>query len=125
MNLPLSMGAMNGEVSTVAEGEMRAATDFKSALALCIRLSRVRRTQNDLAGLVGINATQFSKIMNGAFHLPTDKIPVIEKLCGNTAITQWLASQHGAQLHYKTPEQIIAEQAEVIARLQANQKEAA
>jgi plasmid maintenance system antidote protein VapI len=114
MNLPLSMGAMNCEVSPVPEGEMRAATDFKSSLALCIRLSRVRRTQNDLAGLVGINATQFSKIMNGAFHLPTDKIPVIEKLCGNTAITQWLASQHGAELKFETlAEKVVRLEAEL------------
>ena len=119
MNLSLSMGAVNGEVMAVPDCELRAATDFRSALALCIRLSRVRRTQNDLALLAGINASQFSKIMNGSFHLPTDLIPVIERLCGNTAITQWLALQHGAALKIKTPEEIIREQAEELAQLRA------
>ena len=107
-SLPLAFGAINGGLVMAQEHELRAATDFRQALSLCIRLSRVRRTQNDLAALAGINASQLSKIVNGTFHLPTDKIPVIENLCGNTAITQWLALQHGASLKFETPEEKIA-----------------
>jgi len=123
--LNLSFGVVNGDVLPVEDDQLKAAKSFKDALRLCMKLSRVRRTQADLALQAGINVTQFSKIVRAGFHIPGDAIPRIEKLCGNTAITQWLAAQHGAQLHYKTPEQIIKEQAEVIARLQANQKEAA
>jgi plasmid maintenance system antidote protein VapI len=119
VNLSLSMGAVNGEILPVPDSEMRAATDFRSALALCIRLSRVRRTQNDLAMLAGINASQFSKIMGGSFHLPTDLIPVIERLCGNTAITQWLASQHGAQLKVETLEEKVVRLEAELARVAA------
>lgn len=123
MNLPLTFGATSGEVIHVPESEMRAATDFRSALALCIRLSRVRRTHNDLACLAGINPSLFSRIINGdknkpysAANLATDKIPVIEKLCGNTAMTQWLAMQHGATIHIKTTEEKLADcQAELAA----------
>jgi hypothetical protein len=69
--------------------------------------------------LAGINPTQFSKIINGAFHLPTDKIPVIEKLCGNSAMTQWLASQHGAQLKFETLEEKVVRLEKELARVAA------
>lgn len=108
-SLNLAFGAVSGDVKPASEAEIRAVKTFRDAIRLCIKLAPVKRTQNDLACLAGINATQFSKIINGAFHLPTDKIPVIEKLCGNTAITQWLAAQHGATLHIKTAEERLAE----------------
>jgi len=113
-SLNLSFGAVSGDVKPASEAEIRAAKTFKDALRLCIKLAPVKRTQNDLALLAGINATQFSKIINGAFHLPTAKIPVIEKLCGNTAITQWLASQHGAELKFETlAEKVVRLEAEL------------
>jgi DNA-binding transcriptional regulator YdaS (Cro superfamily) len=108
MNLSLSFGMTNGELKSVEPSQLRAALDFKSAVALCIRLSPIKRTQNDLAALAGINPCQFSKVLNGKFHLPGDKIPVIERLCANTAITQWLAKQHSAQLHFETLEEKVA-----------------
>lgn len=108
-SLPLSFGAVNGEVKTVEDSELRGAKSFKDAIKLCIQLSPIKRTQNDLACLAGINPCQFSKILKSDFHLPGDSISVIEKLCGNTAITQWLALQHGATLHIKTVEEKLAE----------------
>ena len=101
-SLNLAFGMANGAVKTIPECELRAAKDFRSAVQTCIRLSQVKRTQNDLAHLVGMNATQFSKCINGPFHLPGDVISLVEKFCGNTAITQWLASQHNATLKIET-----------------------
>lgn len=118
-SLPLAFGAVSGDVKTVPESQLKAAKTFKDSLRLCIKLSPVKRTQNDLACLAGINACQFSKILKSDFHLPGDSIAAIERLCGNTAMTQWLALQHGATLHYKSPEEIIKEQAEEIAILRA------
>lgn len=109
MNLPLSFGVANGEVLPVSETQLRAAKTFKDSLRLCMKLARVKRTQSDLACHAGINACQFSKILHADFHLPGDAITVIEKLCGNTAMTQWLALQHGATLHFKTTEEKLAE----------------
>jgi plasmid maintenance system antidote protein VapI len=74
-----------------------------------MKLSRVKRTQSDLASQAGVNACQFSKILHSDFHLPGDAIATIEKLCGNSAMTQWLAMQHGATLHIKTVEEKLAE----------------
>lgn len=132
MKLNLSFGVADGEVKPVEDAVIRAIGDFREALGVCIRLSRVKRTNNDLALLAGISPSLLSRILHGntskpysAANLDGDKIPVIEKLCGNTAITQWLALQHGAQLEFPTAEQIIKRQAETIARLEANQKVAA
>lgn len=101
------------------EADISRCKTFLEALGVCIQVSRVKRTDANLAVSSGIHPAQFSRIRQGKAHLPTDKIPVIEKLCGNTAITQWLASQHGAVLKVKTPDEIIREQAEVIAQLRA------
>lgn len=117
MKLPLSFGSVSGEIKTVPDSELRAVKDFKDAIRLCIKLAPVRRTQNDLAALIGVNATQFSKVLNGSFHLPGDAITELEKVCQNTAITQYQAAKHGATLHFKTPQEIIEEQAREIEQL--------
>lgn len=115
-SLNLAFGMTSGVVTPVAETQLRAAKSFKDALRLCMKLSRVKRIQSDLAMQAGINPTQFSKIIHSDFHLPGDSIAVIERLCGNCAMTQWLALQHGATLHIKTAEEKLAEcQAELAA----------
>ena len=121
-SLPLAFGTSNGEVVTVDEGQLKACKSFKDALKLCMRLSRVKRTQSDLASQAGINVCQFSKILRSDFHLPGDAIATIEKLCGNTAMTQWLAMQHNATIHIKTCEEKLAE---CEAKLAKYEKEAA
>lgn len=85
-----------------------ACRSFRDALAICIQSSRVKRTDANLAVSAGIHPAQFSRIRQGKAHLPTDKIPVIEKLCSNTAITQWLASQHGAFVRHETLQEKVA-----------------
>ena len=108
-SLNLSFGMCCCEVLPVDEAQIKTCKTFKDALRLCMKLSRVKRTQADLASQAGVNACQFSKILHSDFHLPGDAIATIEKLCGNTAMTQWLAMQHGATLHIKTVEEKLAE----------------
>lgn len=117
----------DGEIKAVDEAVIRAIGNFREALGVCIRLSRVKRTNNDLALLAGISPSLFSRILNGntnkpysAANLDGDKIPVIEKLCGNTAMTQWLALQHGAELHYKSVEERLAEAEAKLAAYERN-----
>ena len=108
-SLNLSFGMCCCEVLPVDEAQIKTCKTFKDALRLCMKLSRVKRTQSDLASQAGVNACQFSKILHSDFHLPGDAIATIENLCGNTAMTQWLAMQHGATLHIKTVEEKLAE----------------
>ena len=117
-SLNLAFGMGNGTVKPVPESELRGAKDFRGAVQTCIKLSQVKRTQNDLALLVGMNATQLSKCINGPFHLPGDVIALVEKHCGNTAITQWLALQHNATLKVETAEErLLRENEELRAQL--------
>jgi hypothetical protein len=118
-SLNLSFGVTNGEVLTVDESHLKACKSFKDALRLCMKLSRVKRTQADLALQAGINVCQFSKILHADFHLPGDSIAAIERLCGNTSMTQWLALQNGAVIHIKTDAEKLAECQAELAQLRA------
>ena len=105
LTLPLAFGMTKHEVRSVPAEKMVAATDYRHALKLCISLSKYKHNHELLACDLDMKGSHFSKCLNGTFHFPGDKIPVIEKLCGNTAITQWLASQHNATLHVETLEE--------------------
>lgn len=107
-SLNLAFGMTEGSVISVAETQLRAAKTFKDSLRLCMKLARVKRTQSDLAMQAGVNPCQFSKILHSDFHLPGDAIATIEKLCGNTAMTQWLALQHGGFIHFETLQEKVA-----------------
>ncbi len=104
-NLQLMGGMVEGGYQSV---DTSLCKTFLDALGVCIQVSRVKRTDANLAVSAGIHPAQFSRIRQGKAHLPTEKIPLIEKLCSNTAITQWLASQHGAQLHFETLQEKVA-----------------
>jgi len=99
--------------------ELSLAKSFRDALMICIKQSHVKRTNNELALLCGINPSQFHKCIYGDFHLPLAKIPVIENACGNTAITQWLALQHDATIEFEGPEKVIAELRAQLAKVAA------
>ena len=108
MKLFLTMGAVEGGLDTVETSQIARLEHFTEALSLCIQISRVKRTDSNLAVSAGIHPAQFCRIRKGKAHLPPEKIHVIERLCGNTAMNQWLALQHGAQLKFETPEEKIA-----------------
>lgn len=119
MNLLLNMGAVNGGLLEISPEDMRLAVSFVTALGLCIQKSNVKRTDANLAVSAGIHPAQFSRVRQGKAHLPGDMIPVIERLCGNTAITQWLALQHGAQLKVETLEEKVIRLERELARVAA------
>lgn len=52
-------------------------------------------TRNELAARLQIHPAQFSKISSGKFHLPSEKRPLLQRLCGNIAMHQWEAEQLG------------------------------
>lgn len=118
MNLPLSFGMSKHDLKTVDEAQMTANT-YREALALCIGLSRYKHNHALLAADLDMQGSQLSKCLSGSFHFPGDLVPVLERLCGNTAVTQWFVLQHGQSIKVKTPAEIIQEQAEEIAQLRA------
>lgn len=89
--------------------ELSLAKSFRDALMICIKQSHVKRTNNELALLCGMNPSQFHKCIYGDFHLPLAKVPLVENACGNTAMTQWFAMQHDATLECEGPEAKLSE----------------
>lgn len=118
-SLPLAFGMSKHDLKAVSPEQMVGATSYRNALSLCIDLSKYKHNRALLAADLDMQPSQLSKCISGSFHFPGDKVSELERLCGNTAVTQWFALQHGATLHYKSDAEIIKEQAEEIAILRA------
>ena len=70
--------------------------NFKAALKMCKDVSGLNDQQ--VAGELGIEIAQFSRIWSGQAHFPTEKIPCLMDLCGNEVPLQWLATTRGYEL---------------------------
>lgn len=74
-------------------------TTYREAVRLCWALRRVRGMRPaDLAVHCGLVRQHVSDYLNpddkpGRRDLPAEAIEDVEDVCGNTAITQWLASR--------------------------------
>lgn len=66
------------------------------AVRLCIHLSNFSHER--IADSLGIDKGHWSRRMQGRAHFPTNKLVDLQRLCGNTAPTQYLAAQFGWQL---------------------------
>lgn len=106
--LPLLFGMSKHSVKPAEKSELTTKT-FRGALQTCIELSKYKHNHSLLAADLEMPASQLSKCLNGSFHFPGDKVPILERLCGNTSVTQWFAAQHNATLHIKTVEEKLAE----------------
>jgi len=107
-SLPLAFGMSKHDLKPVDTEQLTAKT-YREALATCIDLSKYKHNKALLAADLDMPASQLSKCLSGSFHFPGDKVPILERLCGNTAVTQWFALQHGATLKVKTLEEKLAE----------------
>lgn len=110
------MGAIWGGIEPVDDDLLALCGSFSDALKLCIQLSKVKRTDANLALEAGIHPAQFCRIRQGKAHLPGDALPAIERLCGNTAMTQWLAKQHNARLEYLTELEMLRREVDALRR---------
>ena len=116
--LPLSFGMTKHDLKTVDSEQLTCKT-FVNALATCIDLSKYKHNRKLLAADLDMCGSQLSKCLSGSFHFPGDKVPLLERLCGNTAVSQWFALQHGATLHVKTDAEVIAELRAQLAKVAA------
>ena len=55
-------------------------------------------TEGEVAGALGINKGQWSRIMSGAGHFPTESVHRFNKVVGNTILTRYDAYQEGYEL---------------------------
>lgn len=66
------------------------------AINLCVQRAHYRKNYV-IAELIGMNASFFSKCLNGHQNFPPDKIEELEDVCGNTAYSQYRAWRRGWQ----------------------------
>lgn len=75
------------------------------AVQMCWQCRRVNMTQRAAAERMGVSTGTFSKYLNGSLGLTADKRVAMQRVCGNTAITQWEAWQMGQMLVPRQPTQ--------------------
>ena len=75
------------------------------SVRLCVHLSNFSHER--ICDALGIDRGHWSRIMQGRAHFPTNKLVDLQRLCGNTAPTQYLAAQFGWQLAERKQRQIV------------------
>jgi plasmid maintenance system antidote protein VapI len=97
INAPL-MGRIDG-AAVVPTCYLKLAKTYRQAVRLCWGLRRAKGLNaTDLAREFGFTRQHVTDYLNnddapGRRDLPADRIADFENVCGNTAITQWLAAQ--------------------------------
>lgn len=82
--------------------EIEGCRSFMDAVLLCWNTRRVKYLQNSASELLGIYAPHFGAILKGKKYLPGDKQIPFQVLCGNWAISQYLAKEAGHHLSVET-----------------------
>jgi hypothetical protein len=63
------------------------------AVQLCIQLANL--PDKKLKSELGIDPGHWTRIMDGTAHFPTSKLCHLQRLCGNTALLQYMAKELG------------------------------
>lgn len=69
-----------------------------SAQAVRLALQLGKRSQRHVADMIGLDASQLSRILAGVAHFPADLAGPFAEACGNTAWAQWVAGTVGCEL---------------------------
>lgn len=77
---------------------VQAQPSFLSAVKLCISMAGFDYTNQVYLDL-GIDASHWTRIINGKAHFPLDKINDLMDLCGNEVPMLWLNHSRGYDLH--------------------------
>ncbi len=80
-------------------------TSALDSVRLCVHLSNY--SHEHLCEALGIDKGHWSRMMQGRAHFPTNKLVDLQRLCGNTAPTQYLAAQFGFHLAERKARQVV------------------
>jgi hypothetical protein len=83
--------------AVVADEVVRAQPSFKAALRLAANVSGLE--EKEIYIPLKIDASHWTRIMNGQAHFPDDKLEAFMDLVGNEIPLQWLAHRRGKGLH--------------------------
>ena len=117
------LGDCSYELKALPYQDVARCSTFEEAVHLCIRRSIVWRTQDTWAELLGVSKSYFNQVINGGSpdkprHMGHPLRSKLQRLAGNTAITQWedleLKGQLICQINANSREaQLRAELAEI------------
>lgn len=101
------IGEISNEIISLDWSLVRLCKTEQEAMRLCIDKSRVRRKQEDIAELLGMNRSSLNTILNAdhntrARYMSRLKQIELQKLCGNRAIDQWAEMYAKGLLNHQT-----------------------
>lgn len=95
--LPLVGGVIQAQRLVIPSQAIKAIEDYRHACRLAWKLRRVknmtRRTLAEIAGLYAPHVSCYFAVKDGARSLPAEYIARVERVLGNTVISQYLAAQ--------------------------------
>lgn len=126
-------GVLPNEIKEVDPVAVAGCGHWAQALRLCLKQSRVRRTDRQWAAALGMGASTFNTLKNSDHHeasgservrhLNPDLIAVIQSLAQNRAIRQYLDMRDNGELFCQrnqiTPEEELANLKAHVAHLEA------
>ncbi len=121
------LGDVKGEVREVDWRLVRQCRTEQAAMRLCVQLSRVRRTQECLAKVLGLRTrSTLNTILNSDYnkrprHMSRKMQADLQVACGNRAIDQWASLyERGGLAHQQTEQQRINELRQELAALESS-----
>lgn len=113
--------AVVGKPQPLPDDIVRRCKDAREALLLVIDQRVPKRTEGDVAALIGMSKQHFSKVLLGKGHFPTAKIRALQEVCGNLAFTQYMNMECGLVARYETDSERIARLESELASVRALQ----
>lgn len=96
LQLPLLGGVVQAQRLVLPPEAVSAVKSYRHACRLAWKLRSPRITQRTLAELTGVYASHVTDYFSPRVdrrELPARKVAAVERVLGNTAISQWLAQQ--------------------------------
>jgi hypothetical protein len=97
LSLPLLGGVVQAQRLVVPSEVIRAIPSYRHACRLAWKLRRVRnlsrRTLAEAAGLYASHVSDYFSVHDNKRDLPARHVADVERVLGNTIISQWLAYQ--------------------------------
>lgn len=111
------LGELTNELKRLDDKLVARYSTHSQAVRLCLDKSRVHRSLDDWADIIGMNRSQFKQCISRdpTKHLPATAEEELQKVAGNTAIAQWRELYRNNGLVCQDPK--AQEEAELIERL--------
>lgn len=119
LNLRL-YGQANPPITQVSNDEVALCSSEQDAYRMCVNKAIPKRTNHDMAELLGMSEAQFSRILNADYHKVqrhAGRVFQIElqRVCNNRVIDQWAALYEAGMLNCQRT--LIDRKAELLAEL--------